>query len=63
MSARDRSDSEMAERAQDGAVEVAQGHLHCGRLPRRRRPLDVFGGELRQRRAGSGRSQNTDGSP
>ena len=49
----------MAERGQDGAVEIAQRRLHRGRLPRRRAPLDVFGGEFRQRRAGSGKGHGT----
>ena len=59
VSADDRADAQMAESGQDGAVEVAQGRLHRGRLPRRRAPLDVFGGELRQRRAGSGKGHGT----
>ena len=50
-----RADAEMAESGQDGAVEIAQGRLDRGRLPRRRAPLDVFRCELRQRRAGSGK--------
>ena len=51
----DGPDAEMAERGQDGAVEIAQGRLHRGRLPRGRAPLHILGGELRQRRAGSGK--------
>ena len=51
----DRADAEMAESGQDGAVEIAQGRFHRGRLPRRRAPFDVLSGELRQRRAGSGK--------
>ena len=55
----DRADAEMAERGQDGAVEVAHAGLHRGRLPRGRAPLDIFAGELRQRRAGSGKGHGT----
>ena len=50
-----RADAEMAERREDCTVEVAPGCLHRGRLPRGRAPLDVFGGELRQCRTGSGK--------
>ena len=54
-----RSDAQMAERRQDGTVGVAQCCLDRGRLPRGRAPLDEFGGELRQRRAGSGKGHRT----
>ena len=57
--AHDGPDAEMAAREKDGAVQAAQGRLHRGRLPRRRAPLDAFGGEPRQRRAGSGRGKGT----
>ena len=59
VSADHRADAELAERGQDGAVEIAQGRLHRGRLPRGRAPLDEFGGELRQRRAGGGRGHRS----
>ena len=52
------TDAQMAERGQDDAVEVAQSRRHHGRLPRPR-ALDVFGGELRQRRAGSRKGNGT----
>ena len=57
--ARDRVDAKMAESGQDGAVEIAQGRLHRGQLPRERAPLDVFGGEIRQCRAGSGKGHES----
>ena len=50
--AHDGTDPEMAEGGQDRTVEVAHGRLHRGRLPRGGTPFHIFGGELRQRRAG-----------
>ena len=53
--AHDRADPEMTETGQDGAVEVAQGRLRRGWLPRGRATPYVFGGERLEGRAGSGK--------
>ena len=54
-----RADAQMAESGQDGAVEIAHGGLDGGRLPRRRAPLDIFGGERLEGRAGSGKGHRS----